>query len=70
MRVFVISNPVAGKRFKQGLRLPDWITSDAQQVMHRETEHQGHGESLAKEACQQGFDTIIAAGGDGTIPEI
>jgi diacylglycerol kinase family enzyme len=70
MKVFVISNPVAGKRFQQGLRLPDWITSDAQQVIHRETEYQGHGESLAKEACQQGFDTIIAAGGDGTIHEI
>lgn len=70
MQVFVISNPLAGKRFKQGLRLPEWITADAQRVMHRETEHQGHGESLAKEACQQGFDTIIAAGGDGTIHEI
>jgi diacylglycerol kinase family enzyme len=70
MKVFVISNPSAGKRFKQGLNLPDWITTDAQRVVYQETEHQGHGESLAKEACQQGFDTIIAAGGDGTIHEI
>lgn len=34
------------------------------------TERVGHGEQLAKEAAEQGYRTIIAAGGDGTVNEV
>jgi len=35
-----------------------------------ETEGPGHGVELAREAVAQGFDPIVAAGGDGAISEI
>ncbi len=35
-----------------------------------ETEGSGHGVALAREAAAQGFDPIVAAGGDGAISEV
>ncbi len=34
------------------------------------TEHHGHGIDLASEAALQGYSTVIAAGGDGSISEV
>ncbi|MBN1782258.1 diacylglycerol kinase family lipid kinase [bacterium] len=34
------------------------------------TEHQGHAIALAQQAVNDGFDTVIAAGGDGTANEV
>jgi hypothetical protein len=65
MRVFLISNPVAGKRFQQGLRLPDWITSDAQHVIHRETEYQGPENDLPSASISAHW---IAMVNEGTLP--
>ena len=36
----------------------------------RETEERGHGIALAREAVEDGFDMVIAIGGDGTINEV
>jgi diacylglycerol kinase family enzyme len=70
MKLLMISNPAAGKRLRHGLELPNWLTSQSQLVEHRPTEYPGHAEKLALDACHKGFDTIIAAGGDGTIHEV
>lgn len=35
-----------------------------------ETAYAGHGNILAKEAVQQGFDAVVAIGGDGTVNEV
>lgn len=70
MKILLISNPAAGKRFKTGLALPRWLTSQTDRIEHRRTEYAGHAQELAQEACRQGVDTIIAAGGDGTIHEV
>jgi diacylglycerol kinase family enzyme len=70
MQILLISNPAAGKRFKTGLELPGWLTSQTDRIEHRRTEYAGHAQELAQEACLQGVDTIIAAGGDGTIHEV
>ena len=70
MKILLISNPAAGKRFKTGLVLPGWLTSQTDRIEHRRTEYAGHAQELAEEACLQGVDTIIAAGGDGTIHEV
>ena len=35
-----------------------------------ETQGPGHGVELAREAVEQGFDPIVAAGGDGAISEV
>lgn len=34
------------------------------------TEHSGHGIALSRQLLEQGFDLIVAAGGDGTINEV
>lgn len=34
------------------------------------TEDAGHGAALAKAACQEGYDAVIAVGGDGTLNEV
>jgi len=35
-----------------------------------ETQHRGHGKSIAEHASKAGYDTIIAAGGDGSVNDI
>ncbi len=35
-----------------------------------ETEYAGHGHILAKDAVDQGYDAVVAIGGDGTVNEI
>jgi len=36
----------------------------------RFTERQGHGTTLASEAIKEGYDRVVAVGGDGTINEV
>ncbi len=35
-----------------------------------ETQHRGHGKSIAEHASKAGYDTIVAAGGDGSVNDI
>lgn len=69
MRVLVILNGVSRKRklfyrkvypaLKQAFNAEVW-----------ETEYPKHAETLAAQASAEGFDVILAAGGDGTMHEI
>jgi YegS/Rv2252/BmrU family lipid kinase len=34
------------------------------------TEYRGHGIELAKAACEDGYDVVVASGGDGTVNEV
>jgi diacylglycerol kinase family enzyme len=70
MKLLMITNPAAGKKLQHGLKLPNWLTSQTHCIEQVPTKHPGHAEELALEACQKGFDTIVAAGGDGTIHEV
>jgi diacylglycerol kinase family enzyme len=70
MKPLLICNPAAGKRTKGGIKLPHWISQSDHPLQTRHTQHASHAEQLAYQACQDGFDTIIAAGGDGTIHEV
>lgn len=36
----------------------------------RRTEHAGHAGELARAAAAEGFETVVAAGGDGTVNEV
>ncbi|HEX2254677.1 MAG TPA: diacylglycerol kinase family protein [Thermoanaerobaculia bacterium] len=68
MKTLVILNPKAGGALDDpGVRgqlaaLPDTVV--------RETTAAGHAERLAREAIDQGFERVVAAGGDGTMNEV
>ena len=71
-RVKVIANPVSGKGF--GLKSVPVIEEklsnsniDYDLIL---TEHQGHAMVLAQQAVEEGFNEVIAAGGDGTVNEV
>ena len=72
MKVGVIMNPVAG-----GGRLPrHWPEIDAAlksafgAVELRKTQAAGDGSTLAMDLAANGFDLVVAAGGDGTLSEV
>ncbi len=71
-RYYVILNPIAGKG--NGLRVRSQIEKnltdlglDYSLVL---TEKPEHATTLAKQAALEGFDVIVAAGGDGTANEV
>ena len=75
-KICCIANPISGsavsKRRKNNLHasLQDYLDSSKYEYVVKETEYQGHGITLAKEAVASGYDIIVAVGGDGTINEI
>jgi diacylglycerol kinase (ATP) len=76
MRACLIINPTAGQKI--GLTTNALGLDDARALLERHhveadifcTEHVGHGTELAQLAVRQGFELVIAAGGDGTVAEV
>ena len=68
MRICVIFNPAArgdkARRFREHLG-----ELDGKPVL-RPTTGAGTGRTIAAEAVHEGFDVIVAAGGDGTVNEV
>ena len=68
-RVLVIFNPRA--RSERASRLRDRILAlDPERIVVRPTGGPGDAAALAAQAVEEGFSTIVAAGGDGTINEV
>lgn len=70
MRAKVIINMKAGRGFSQRLRefLRKTLGSECESI--ESTTHAGHATIIARDACRNGFDTIVVVGGDGTINEV
>ena len=68
MRACVIINPAA-KGQKAG-RVRHCLAAIATECELKRTEAPGDARRLAAEAIAEGFETIIAAGGDGTLNEV
>jgi diacylglycerol kinase (ATP) len=67
-KILVILNPAArGERAKA---LREKIASLSHHVLVRSTSSPGDARGLAARAVSQGYGTIVAAGGDGTINEV
>ncbi len=64
----IIFNPVA--RGDKARDLFDHLKRRCDGIVLKPTQAQGHARSLAKEAVEEGFTTVVAAGGDGTINEV
>lgn len=72
MKTLLIRNPVAGQRdIEDDLkRVVQFLGKHGWDVSVRITERHGHATLLAKQAVDQGFDMVVAVGGDGTIGEV
>ncbi len=67
-RIFVIYNPAARSERARGLR--EKLQALDQRAVIRATGGPGDAAALAARAVAEGFRTIVAAGGDGTINEV
>lgn len=67
-RICVIYNPTAqGGRSKRFLKHRDWFGGE---TVFRPTDGPHAATRLAAAAIEEGFETIVAAGGDGTLSEV
>ncbi len=68
MRICVIFNPTArGEKAKRFRRHLDTIAAEC---ALKQTVAAGGARGLAAEAVSEGFETVVAAGGDGTLNEV
>jgi YegS/Rv2252/BmrU family lipid kinase len=72
MKIYFIINPKSGRRSAVRLQptIDDFAKAHKLDYTIVLTEGPYHATKLAKEALQQGFERIIAVGGDGTMNEV
>ena len=68
MKTCVIFNPAA--RGEKAKLFRDQLAALSARVTLKPTYAAGSGRPLASEAVREGFETIVAAGGDGTLNEV
>lgn len=71
-QALLVVNPVAGTRSKRGLHeiVAERLAGCDIAVTTKFTEGQGHASDLAATAVRDGYDLVVAAGGDGTVNEV
>lgn len=71
-RILFIINPISGTTRKGKVVKAIERRIDAQRftVEIRYTEYAGHAVEIARQAAEEGFDIVVAVGGDGTINEV
>lgn len=72
-RVLIVFNPIAGQAgsFEQDILLArDIWRRHGWSVDLQPTAGPGDGARIAREAAAQGYDVVVAAGGDGTVNEV
>ena len=69
--IAVIVNPVAGNGLAQtiGKKVAAMLTERGIEHSIHYTERAGHATELARAAAQQGVETVLSVGGDGTLNE-
>lgn len=72
MRALLIINPISGTTSKEGMQrhVTERLSALGHTVETAVTAASGDATALACRACDEGFDTVLAAGGDGTVNEI
>ena len=68
-RMLVLINPVATKMSDRLKSLVVYALQGRYDVTTVETEAKGHGVELARQAAADGYDIVLAFGGDGTVNE-
>jgi YegS/Rv2252/BmrU family lipid kinase len=72
MKITLILNPISGKKdHPEQLKLVlELLGSAGMYPDIRETRRRGDAHQFAKEAVEEGYEIVIAAGGDGTVNEV
>lgn len=71
-RLIVIVNPISGRSSKHNVvrTISSRIDTTKYDVTIRFTSYAGHATSIAESAVKEGFDIVVAVGGDGTVNEV
>ena len=71
-RILFILNPISGTVKKAGIPqlVENYLDHSLFDPVFRYTEYAGHATEIAQEACEDGYDIVVAVGGDGTINEV
>ena len=69
--IFIV-NPVSGvgRQKKIETLIKENLNQDLFDYSVRYTEHIHHGTDLAREAVEQGYDCVVAVGGDGSVNDV
>ena len=73
MKIRLIINPKAGvyvKTKRAHPRLEDYFQGSGHKVDSVETTQAGDGEMIARDAVQDGYELVVAVGGDGTLNDV
>lgn len=70
-RIAFIINPISGTADKKALpqMIQEMFKEDWETTIVK-TEYAGHGRELAKQFAEDGYDVVVACGGDGTMNEV
>jgi YegS/Rv2252/BmrU family lipid kinase len=71
-KIMFIYNPVSGllQHYNIPKQIDKYIDYNKFDVTINKSEYAGHSTVLAKEASEQGYDIVVAIGGDGSINEV
>ncbi|RMF20641.1 MAG: diacylglycerol kinase family lipid kinase [Bacteroidetes bacterium] len=71
-RLFVVANPFSGMQRRKPLHELLDAQLDPARFEYRLvfTEYPGHATQLAEQAVREGYDVVVAAGGDGSVHEV
>ena len=71
-KTVIVVNPISGvgKQKKIETLLKENLNQDLFDYTVRYTEHIHHGTEIAREAVDQGYDCVVAVGGDGSVNDV
>ncbi|MBL0308725.1 MAG: acylglycerol kinase family protein [Bacteroidetes bacterium] len=71
-KILFIINPVSGVYKKDHIpeKIAKYIDQEKYHYTIRLTEYAGHAKLLSEQAVKEGFEVVVAVGGDGSINEV
>ncbi len=69
-RMLVIANPYATTMSDRLKHLVIYALQGRYEVEAQDTQRSGHASELCREAAREGYDVVVAFGGDGTVNEV
>lgn len=71
-KILFVINPISGTVSKAGVpdAIEKYIDKDLFDYRIANTERPGHATELARQAAADGYDVVVAIGGDGTVNEV